>query len=54
MSSKRHGIDKVYIIFPRWYKAIEVDVALVEKIGYGVKPSLFMMCDVYDLIMNIH
>jgi len=33
MSSKRHGIDMVYIIVPRWYKAVEVDVALVEKMG---------------------
>jgi hypothetical protein len=54
MSRKRHGIDKVYIIVSRRHKAVEIDVAVVEKIGYGVKPSLFVMCNFYDLVINIH
>jgi hypothetical protein len=42
------------MLVPRWHKAVEVDVVLVEKYGTGVKPSAFVMFNFYDLVINIH
>jgi histone-lysine N-methyltransferase SETMAR len=44
----------IHILNPRWLKAVEVDGDFVEKIGYGDKPSLFIMCNLHYLGMNIY
>ena len=40
-------------LVPSWCKGVEVD-RLHEKIGYGVKPSLFIMCNLHDLGFGIY
>jgi hypothetical protein len=40
-------------LVPSWCKGIEVD-RLCGKIGYGVKPSLFIMCNFHDLGLGIY
>lgn len=42
----------IHMFIPRWRKAVEVDGSLWEKSG-GIKTSLFIMCNLDDLGINI-